>query len=133
MHVVVVLHQINQPSYTTAVEQCINARNLFFSDSTCLNHYLIFDRRSSAIVVNSTATAICESQRCKNRMSAYINFLITCQRRSLEDDKDVHMLHTLQLRIQLQELMIVSKQKISQLQCTSYILLHPLVCVVVSS
>jgi len=73
------LLQTNPPEYTDAAEQCISARNSFFADSTCLANYLTLSKRSTANTVNSAATAICRSQRCKNRMSSYTNFLTACQ------------------------------------------------------
>ena len=73
------LLQTNPPEYTDAAEQCLTARNSFFGDSTCLTNYLTLSKRSTAGAVNNAATAICSSQRCKNRMSSYTSFLTACQ------------------------------------------------------
>ena len=74
-----ILLQTNPPAYTDAAEQCISARKSFFADDTCLNSYLALSNRSSANAVNKAANAICSSQRCKNRMDSYTNFLTACQ------------------------------------------------------
>ena len=81
--------QINPPSYSNAANQCVRARNSFYADDTCLDYYRNLGMLSSATEVNDAATAICASQRCKNRMSNYNNFLITCQAGSIMEDDDV--------------------------------------------
>ena len=57
-------------------------------DSTCLDYYLTLGERPSATAVNSAATAICASQRCKNRMSSYIDVLKYCRVDNILDDDD---------------------------------------------
>lgn len=92
-----VYFQTNPPPYTDAAEQCISTRDSFISDDTCLDYYYTLGERFSAIAVNSAATAICASQTCKNRMSDYIDFLITCRLENIinddDDDDDVSSIH----------------------------------------
>ena len=58
------------------------------SDRTCLDSYLSLIERSSATAVNTAASAVCTSQRCKNRMSSYMDYLITCRVENILSDDD---------------------------------------------
>ena len=60
-------------------KQCIQAGDSFFADDTCLDFYHTLSLLSSATEVNDAATAICASQKCKNRMSSYTDYLLTCR------------------------------------------------------
>ena len=53
-----------------------------------MDYYRALALRSSADAVNNAAAVICTSQQCKNRMSSYIDYLITCRVGSIEDDDD---------------------------------------------
>ena len=47
------------------------------------------------MAVNTAATAICASQRCKNRMSSYTDYLTTCEVENfLNDDANEVCIHT---------------------------------------
>ena len=57
----------------------------------CLDYYVALSERSSSATVNDAATAICTSQRCKNRMRGYMDYLRTCRVENIltDDDDDV--------------------------------------------
>ena len=80
------LQTATPPTYTNAAEQCINARNSFFEDETCLDYYLTLGLRSSADEVNSAAYAICTGPPCYNRMSEYLSYIETCRLGDFGDD-----------------------------------------------
>ena len=80
--------QLDPPTYTAAAERCVSTRNSFIADDTCLDYYYTLGERNSAAEVNNAAFAICGSQRCKNRLSSYTDYLTTCRIESVLDDDD---------------------------------------------
>ena len=86
--IVLVLFQTTPPLYSDDAEQCVVAGDSFFADTTCLDYYRTLGLRSSATEVDNAANAICANETCMNRMGSYINYLITCQLGSIEDDND---------------------------------------------
>ena len=66
---------------------------MFFANDICLDYYRTLGLYSSATAVNEAATAICASQRCKNRMKSYTDYLLTCRVGNFYNDDDDEVCH----------------------------------------
>lgn len=77
-------------SYTNAAEQCVTAGNTFFANDTCIDYYRTLGdySESTAVELNSAATAICTNNTCLGRWYSYINYLRTCRVGGGDDDDD---------------------------------------------
>jgi len=80
--------QINVP-FTTAGENCVSAANQFFAqDNACINNFRTLGEHSSMSSVQSAIEAICTSDRCRNHLDDYVDYLYTCRVGSFDDDDD---------------------------------------------